>query len=89
MASTVTRVQIQLSNVVKQMFCIVYVEPTNLQPLRNAVMSVWTKTSEECFPRILLNYHTDLSWFWKQNGFLCSTSNVYAMIVVQVETIKR
>ncbi len=28
------------------------VQPTNLQQLRDAFMSIWTKISEECFQRV-------------------------------------
>ncbi len=29
------------------------VQPTNLQQLRDAIMSVWTKISEECFQHLV------------------------------------
>ncbi len=29
------------------------VQPTNLQQLRDAIMSIWTKTSEDSFPHLV------------------------------------
>ncbi len=29
------------------------VQPTNLQQLRDAIMSIWTKTFEECFQQLV------------------------------------
>ncbi len=29
------------------------VQPTNLQQLRDAIMSIWTKISEECFQHLV------------------------------------
>ncbi len=29
------------------------VQPTNLQPLRDAIKSIWTKISEECFQNLV------------------------------------
>ncbi len=29
------------------------VQPTNLQPLCDAIMSIWTKISEECFQHLV------------------------------------
>lgn len=36
-------------NVVEQEIHIIDVQPTSLQQLSDALMSVWTKVSEECF----------------------------------------
>ncbi len=33
--------------------CIMDVQPTNLQQLRDAIMSIWTKISEECFQHLV------------------------------------
>ncbi len=33
--------------------CIMDVQPTNLQQLRDAIMSIWTKISEECFQNLV------------------------------------
>ncbi|KAL1261956.1 hypothetical protein QQF64_007221 [Cirrhinus molitorella] len=38
-----------LWDVVEREIRIMDVQPTNLQQLRNAIMSIWTKISEECF----------------------------------------
>ncbi len=32
---------------------LIYVQPTNLQQLRDAIMSIWTKISEECFQHLV------------------------------------
>ncbi len=42
-----------LWDVVEQEICIMDVEPTNLQELHDAIMSIWTKISEECFQTLL------------------------------------
>ncbi len=38
-----------LWDVVEREIRIMDVQPTNLQQLRDAIMSIWTKISEECF----------------------------------------
>ncbi len=43
----------QLWDVVEQEIHIMDVQPTNLQQLRDAVMSIWTKISEECFQHLV------------------------------------
>ncbi len=55
MASTVTRSQSieHLWDVVEREILIMDVQPTNLQQLRDAVMSIWTKISEECFKHLV------------------------------------
>ncbi len=50
MASTVTRSQ---SNVVEREIRIIDVLLTNLQQLRDATMSIWTKIAEECFQHLV------------------------------------
>jgi len=42
-----------LWDVVEWEIRIVDVQPTNLQQLRDAIMSIWTKTSEECFQHLV------------------------------------
>ncbi len=42
-----------LRDVVEWEICIMYVQPTNLQQLRDAIMSIWTKISEECFQHLV------------------------------------
>ncbi len=39
----------QLLDVVEWEICIMDVQSTNLQQLRDTILSVWTKISEECF----------------------------------------
>ncbi len=55
MASTVTRSQSieHLCDVVEREIHIMDVQPTNLQQLRDAIMSMWTKISEECFQHLV------------------------------------
>ncbi len=40
-------------DVVEQQICIMDVQPTNLQQLRDAIMSIWTKISEECSQQLV------------------------------------
>ncbi len=42
-----------LWDVVEREICIMDVQPPNLQQLRNAIMSIWTKISEECFQHLV------------------------------------
>ncbi len=42
-----------LWDVVEREILIIDVQPTNLQQLRDAVMSIWTKISEECFQHLV------------------------------------
>ncbi len=42
-----------LWDVVKREIRIMDVQPTNLQQLRDAIMSIWTKSSEECFQHLV------------------------------------
>ncbi len=44
---------VTLWDVVEQDIHIMDVQPTNLQQLRDAIMSIWTKISEECFQRFV------------------------------------
>ncbi len=58
MASTVTRSQsnnriVYLWDVVEREIRIMDVQLTNLQQLRDVIMSIWTKISEECFQNIV------------------------------------
>ncbi len=39
------------------------VQPTNLQELREAIMSIWTKISEECSNTLLNICHEELRQF--------------------------
>ncbi len=40
-------------DVVEREIHIMDVQPTNLQQLRDAIMSIWTKLSEECFQHLV------------------------------------
>ncbi len=42
-----------LWDVVEREIRIINVQPTNLQQLRDAIMSIWTKISEECFQHLV------------------------------------
>ncbi len=42
-----------LWHVVEREFRIMDVQPTNLQQLRESIMSIWTKISEECFQHLV------------------------------------
>ncbi len=42
-----------LWDVVEREICIMDVQPTNLQQLRDAFVSIWTKISEECFQHLV------------------------------------
>ena len=43
----------QLWDVVEREICIIDVQPTDLQQLRDAIMSIWSKVSEECFQHLV------------------------------------
>ncbi len=40
-------------DVVEREICIMDVQPINLQQLRDAIMSIWTKISEQCFQHLV------------------------------------
>ncbi len=42
-----------LWDVVEREILIIDVQPTNLQQLRDAIMTIWTKISEECFQHLV------------------------------------
>ncbi len=44
---------VHLCDVVEWEIRIMDVQPTNLQQLRDAIMSIWTKISEECFQHLV------------------------------------
>ncbi len=39
--------------VVEREIGIMYLQPTNVQQLHDAIMSIWTKVSEECFQNLV------------------------------------
>ncbi len=67
----------QLWDVVEWEIRIMDVQPTNLLQLRDAVMSIWTTISEECFQHLLNLCHKELRQFWRQKGVQPGTSKVY------------
>ncbi len=52
-----------LWDVVEREIHIMVVQPTNLQQLHDAIMSIWTKISEECFNTLLSLCHEELRQF--------------------------
>ncbi len=42
-----------LWDVVEREICIMDVQPANLQQLRDIILSIWTKISEECFQQLV------------------------------------
>ncbi len=48
-------------DVVDQEIRIMDVQPTNLKQLRDTIMSIWTKTSEECFQHLV----ESMAWWIK------------------------
>ncbi len=64
-----------LWDVVEREIHIMDVQPTNLQQLRDAIMSICSKMSDECFQHILC--HEELRQFWRQKGVQPGTSKVY------------
>ncbi len=51
-------------------------QPTNLQQLRDAIMSIWTKISEECFQHLVESMPRRIRAVLKANVQL-GTSKVY------------
>jgi len=56
---------------------IIDVQPTNLQQLRNAIMSIWTKISEECFQYLVESMPRRIKAVLKAKGVQPFTSKVY------------
>ncbi len=54
------------------------VQPTNLQQLRDAIMSIWTKISEECFQHLVESMPRRIKAVLKaEKGVQPGTSKVY------------
>ncbi len=66
-----------LWDVVEREIQIMDVQPTNLQQLRDNIMSIWTKISEEYFQHIVESMHEESRQFWRQKGVQPGTSKVY------------
>ncbi len=63
--------------VVEREIHIMDVQPTNLQQLCDAIMSIWTKISEECFQHLVESMPRRIKQFWRQKGVQPCTSKVY------------
>ncbi len=53
------------------------VQPTNLQQLRDDIMSTWTKISEECFQHLVESMTQSINVVLKAKGAQPGTSKVY------------
>ncbi len=62
---------------VEREICIMDVQPTNLQQLRDAIMSIWTKISEECFQHLVESMPRRIKAVLKAKGGPTHTSKVY------------
>ncbi len=52
-------------------------EIQNLQQLRDAIMSIWTKISEECFQHLVESMPRRIKAVMKEKGVQPGTSKVY------------
>ncbi len=66
-----------ICDVVEREIHIMDVQPTNLQQLRDAIMSIWTKISEECFQHLVESMPRRIKTVLKAKGVQTSTSKVY------------
>ncbi len=66
-----------LWDVVEREIRIMDVNPTNLQQLRDAIMSIWTKISEECFQNLVESMPRRIKAVLKAKGVQPGTSKVY------------
>ncbi len=57
-----------LWNVVEREIHIMDVQPTNLQQLRDAIMSIWTNISEECFQHLVESMPRRIKAVLKKKG---------------------
>ncbi len=55
-------------DVVEREIHIMDVQPTNLQQLRDAILSIWTKISEECFQHLVESMPRRIKAVLKANG---------------------
>ncbi len=58
----------QLWDVVERDIHIMDVQPTNLQQLRDAIISIWTNISEECFQHLVESMPRRIKVVLKANG---------------------
>ncbi len=66
-----------LWDVVERKICIMDVQPTNLQQLHDAIMSIWTKISEDCFQHFVESMPQTIKSVLKAKGVQPSTSKGY------------
>ncbi len=66
-----------LWDVVEREIHIMDVQPTNLQQLRDAIMSIWNKISEECFQHLVESMPRRIKEVLKAKGVQRGTSKVY------------
>ncbi len=66
-----------LWDVVEREIHIIDVQPTNLQQLRDAIMSIWIKISEECFQHPVESMPRRIKAVLKAKWIQPGTSNVY------------
>ncbi len=66
-----------LWDVVEQEICIMDAQPTNLQQLCDAIMSIWPKSLRNVSNTLLNICHEELRQFWRQKGVQPGTSKVY------------
>ncbi len=55
-------------DVVEREICIIDVQPTNMRQLRDAIMSIWTKISEECFQHLVESMPQRIKAVLKKKG---------------------
>ncbi len=53
------------------------VQPTNLQQLSDAIMSIWTKISEECFQHLVESMPQRIKAVLKAKGVQPDTNKLY------------
>ncbi len=63
-----------LWDVVERKICIIDVQPTNLQQLRDTIMSIWTKSLRNVSNTLLNLCNKELRQFWRQKGVQPGTS---------------
>ncbi len=66
-----------LCDVVEREIHIMDVQPTNLQQLCDAIMSIWTKISEECFQHLVESMPRRIKTVLKAKAVQPGTSKVY------------
>ncbi len=66
-----------LWDVVEREICIIDVQPTNLQQLRDAIMPIWGKSLRNVSNTLLNLCHEEIRQFWRQKGVQPGTRKVY------------